>query len=90
MNKSFLLTEVHAHPATRRSGDVVTTPLLRASDVAGTSQMKHPTTSQTNVAKTSQCYVFTTSYWYGLTTSQEDVMTTSHQYVSMTSQISLK
>ena len=60
------------------------------SDVAGASQMKHPTTSQWNVAKTSQWYVFTTSYWYVVMTSHGDVMTTSHQYVSTTSQTSLK
>ena len=47
---------------------------VRPSDVAGTSQMKHPTMSQWNVAKTSQRYVFTNSYWYAVTTSQEDVM----------------
>ena len=71
---------------TTRQGDVVVTSqrrlFVRPSDVAGTSQMKHPTTSQ--------WYVFTTSYWYVVTTSQGDVMTTSHQYVSTTSQISLK
>ena len=63
---------------------------VRPSDVAGTCQMKHPTTSQWNVAKTSQKLVFTTSYWYVVATSQGDVITTSHQYVSTTSQISLK
>ena len=78
------------HPATEPPGDVVTTSLLSPSNVVGTSQMKHPTTSQWNVAKTSQWYVFTTSYWYVVTTSQGNVMTTSHQYVSTTSQISLK
>ena len=34
----------------------------RRSDVAVTSQMKHPTTPPWNVAKTSQWYVSTTSY----------------------------
>ena len=69
--------QVPTHQATRRRGHVVC-----PNDVAGTSQMKHPTTSQ--------WYVFSTSYWYVVTTSQGDVMTTSHQYVFATSQISLK
>ena len=73
-----------SHPATRRRLSV------RPSDVAGTSEMKHPTTSQWNVAKTSQWYVFTMSYWYVVMTSYGDVMTTSHQYVSTTSRTSLK
>ena len=81
-----------SHP-TRHLDVVVTSQRrlsVRPSDVAGTSQMKHPTTSQWNVAKTSQWYVFTTSYWYVVMTSHGDVMTTSHQYVSTTSQTSLK
>ena len=64
----------------RRRSDVSLS--LRPNDVAGTSQMKHPTTSQWNV--------FTTSYWCVVTTSQRNVMTPSHQYVSTTSQIRLK
>ena len=52
------------------------------SDVAGTSQIKHPTTSR--------WYVSTTSYWDVVTKSQENVTTTSHQCVSSTSQTSLK
>ena len=56
------------------------------SDVAGASQMKHPTTSQWNVAKTSQQYVFMVSYWYAVRTSQGDVMKMPHQQVSTTSQ----
>ena len=63
---------------------------LRPCNVAGTSQMKHPTTSRWNVVKTSQWYVSTTSYWNVVTTSQEDVTTTSHQYVFTTSQAILK
>ena len=63
---------------------------VRPSDVAGTSQMKHPTTSQWNFAKTSQWCVSTTSYWNVITTSQKDVTTTPHHYVSTTSQTSLK
>ena len=62
---------------------------VRPSDVAGTSQMKHPTTSRWNVAKTSQWCVSTTSYW-NVMTSQKDVTTTPHHYISMTSQTSLK
>ena len=63
---------------------------VRPSNVAGTSQMKHPTTSRWNVAKTSQWCVSTTSYWNVITTSQKDVTTTPHHYVSTTSQTSLK
>ena len=63
---------------------------VRPSNVAGTSQMKHPTTSRWNVAKTSQWRVSTTSYWNVITTSQKDVTTTPHHYVSTTSQTSLK
>ena len=51
---------------TTRQGDVVVTSqrrlFVRPSDVAGTSQMKHPMTSRWNFAKTSQWYVSTTSY----------------------------
>ena len=79
---------------TTRQGDVVVTSqrrlFVRPSDVAGTSQMKHPTTSRWNVAKTSQWCVSTTSYWNVITTSQKDVTTTPHHYVSTTSQTSLK
>ena len=75
------------HLARRRHSDVVTTSL---SDVADTSQVKHPTTSGWNVAKKSQLYLSATSYWNVLTTSQEDVTTTSHQYVSTTCRTSLK
>ena len=49
--------EVHEDfigPATRSRSNVVTRLSLRPSDVAGTCQMKHPTTSRWNVAKTSQ------------------------------------
>ena len=63
---------------------------VRPSDVAGTSQMKHPMMSWWNVAKTSQWCVSTTSYWYVITTSQKVVTTTPHYYVSTTSQASLK
>ena len=63
---------------------------VRPSDVTGTSQIKHPITSQRNVAKTSHWYIFTTSYWYVVTTSHGDAMMTSHQWVSTTSQTSLK
>ena len=45
------------HPATGPPGDVVPTSLLSPSNVVGTSQMKHPTTSQWNVAKTCQWFV---------------------------------
>ena len=62
----------------------------RPSDVAGTSQMKHPTMSHYNASKTSQWYVFTAPYWYVVTTSHRNVITTSHQYVSTTSETSLK
>ena len=67
-------SEAHVHP----------------SDVAGTFQMKHATTSQWNVAKMPQYYVSTTSYQNVVTTSQGDLMTTSYQYVSTMSQTSLK
>ena len=63
---------------------------VRPNDVAGTSQMKHPTTSRWNVAKTSQWCVSKTSYWNAITTSQKDVTTTPHHYASTTSQTSLK
>ena len=63
---------------------------VRPSDVAGTSQMKHPTMSRWNVAKTSQWCVSTTCYWNVITTSQKDVTTTPNHYVSTTSQTSLK
>ena len=39
------------------------------SEVAGTSQMKNPTTSHWNVFKTFQWYLSTTSYWNVLVTS---------------------
>ena len=69
-----------------RQQDVAATSKWRLSvcpsDVAVTSQMKHPTTSR--------WYVSATSYWNVVTTSQEDVTTTSHQCVSSTSQTSLK
>ena len=55
---------------------------VRPSDVAGTSQMKHPTTSQ--------WYVFPMSYWFVMTTSHGDVMTSSHQCVSVTFHVSFK
>ena len=61
-----------------------------SSNVAGTSQTKHPTTSLWNVAKTSQGYFSATPYWNAVATSQEDVTTTSHQYVFTTSQTCLK
>ena len=80
---AILSFDITTHLATRRRCDVATTSLsLRPNDVAGTSQMKHPTTPQWNV--------FTTSYWCVVTTSQRNVMTPSHQYVSTTSQIRLK
>ena len=63
---------------------------VRPSDVAGTSQMKHPTTSRWNVTKTSQWCVSTMTYWNVITTSQKAVTTTPHHYVSTTSQTSLK
>ena len=54
--KTLLL--FNSHPALRNRGDVAATSQrrlsLRPSDLAGTSQMKHPMTSRWNVAKTSQ------------------------------------
>ena len=72
----------------RRSNDFSLS--VRPSDVAGTSQVKHPTTSRWNVTKTFQSYISKTCYWNVVTTSQKDLTTKSHQYVSTTSQKSLK
>ena len=72
----------------RRSNDFSLS--VRPSDVAGMSQVKHPTTSRWNVTKTFQSYVSTACYWNVVTTSQKDLTTKSHQYVSTTSQKSLK
>ena len=63
---------------------------VHPSDVARTSQMKHPTTSWWNDAKTSQWYISTTSSWNVVRTSQEDVTTTSHQYIFTKYRTSLK
>ena len=46
---------------------------VRPSNVAGTSQMKHPMTSSWNVAKTFQWFVSTRSYLNIVTTSQKFV-----------------
>ena len=46
---------------------------VRHSNVAGTSQMKHPMTSSWNVAKTFQWFVSTRSYLNIVTTSQKFV-----------------
>ena len=89
--RTVLIVLLITHPTLRRRGDVVTTSLsVRSSDVAGTSQVKHPTTSRWNVTKTFQSYVSTACYWNVVTTSQKDLTTKSHQYVSTTSQKSLK
>ena len=63
---------------------------VHPSDVAGTSQMKHPTASWWNIDKTSQWYFSTTFYWNVVTTFKKDLTTMSNQYVSTTSQTSLK
>ena len=77
-----------------RQVDVVTTSwqrlFVRPNDLAGTSQVKHPTTSQWNVAKASQWYVPRTPLRNVVTTSQGYVTSTCHWYVSRTSQTSLK
>ena len=74
-NDSFISFAVTSPPppARRRCGDVEMTLSVRLNDVAGKSQIKHPTMSRWNATKTSQLYISMTSYLNVVTTSQEDV-----------------
>ena len=73
---------------------VVTTSYQRLSvhlnDVAGMSEIKHPTTSPRNLSKTSQWCVSGTTLKKVVATSQAYVVTTYHLFVFTTSQTSFK